>query len=184
MQGTVTAGSSMPMGEGAEGQLVLVAGVRRLWEGTHNWQGFPNTFPPESSSQQAAPQHPQSPNMSPLSPLAAKPRARAQQSPEPESITFPGESTKSGKAGVLPGPGAGPGEGGWRHPSWQGPSSHEACARAEVGGHSPELKKGKRGAQGIAASTPGLPGMLLPSQEGCPALPPTRPGTCQHWGPR
>lgn len=57
MQGTVTADSSMPMGEGAEGQPFLVAGVMRLWEGTHNWQGFPNTFPPESFSQQAAPQH-------------------------------------------------------------------------------------------------------------------------------
>lgn len=69
MQGTVTADSFMPVGEGEEEQLCWVAGTVRLWEETRNGEGSQNTFPPESSSQQAA-LAPQEPSMSLLPWLA------------------------------------------------------------------------------------------------------------------
>lgn len=65
MQGTVTADSFMPMGEGEKEQLCLVAGTMRLWKGTRNGEGSQNTFLPKSSSQEAAlaPQEPSMPSL-------------------------------------------------------------------------------------------------------------------------
>lgn len=65
----MTADSFMPMGEGEEEQLCLVAGIMRLWEGTRNGEGSQNTFSPESSSQQTA-LAPEELSMSPLPWLA------------------------------------------------------------------------------------------------------------------
>lgn len=108
--GNSDSGSSMPMGEGTEGSFSWWLGSGGSGRGHTAGRGSQTPSHLSPPAGRKPPQHPQSPNLSPLSPPAATPRAGAQQSPE--SITFRGESTKSGKAGMLPSAGAGHGEGG------------------------------------------------------------------------
>lgn len=99
----------------------------------------------------------------------------------PESITFLGEPTKSGKAG---GASLGPGP-----DTARGGGSTLFCG-ARTGMKPGWVQKSGWGTGKDVRETTGPgrasplvpPGMPLLSLEGHPAYPPPRPGTCQGWG--